>query len=146
MSANGDLLAGIKTQWAATSSITSVIPTASLYLYSTKSGLAFPYCTVTVTKDGEPVLPAPQIPNVSLRLDYRRIRFEVYDDTAEDVDTALEAIIQGLNAPFTVANSAMIDWDLDSEPESPQEQEPRDGTPCYMGAVEFTTILQRTTP
>lgn len=146
MSATGDLLAGIKTQWNATGSITAVIPTASLYTYQAKAGLSFPYAVVTVSKDGDPELPAPQTSDVTLRVDYRRVRFDVYHSTIESLDAALEVIIQGLNNPFTVSNSTMLDWDLDSEPTSPEEMEPRDGTPCYRGSVEFTTMLQRTTP
>lgn len=144
MSEHIDLSKGIKTKWNATSSITSVIPTARLFADDADGSPALPYAVFKIVKAAEPIYQQPRTSGEPYIAQLRAM-FRVFGGSRLDAGTAADAVTGGLNTDFTVPNSTHMDWcfegDIVIKPESMKA-----GDDVYVAEFSFTSMLQRAVP
>jgi hypothetical protein len=145
VSANGDVLEGIKTRWAAVSALTAIIPTASLFTGSVPAK-ALPYCVVTVKRDRDPEYQAP-VASGSAYIDYRRVTFKVYADAVASLDAAMDVLETAFNVEFTVPNGTALFWQSVTPEGVEEEQDPDSAAgEVYSDTAAYVLMQQRTVP
>ena len=145
MSATIDTLQGIKTAWAAATSLNAAIPAASrLSVDDLKGGSTLPYCKVMVVREQAPEYQSPRLTGQSYQ-DWRRATFTVYDSTLEATDTSVDLILTAFASGCTIPNASLLDWSLAEETDAKFADDIR-GTPVYMASVEYVVHTERLVP
>lgn len=144
MSATIDTLEGLKTAWAAASSLIAVIPVASLSVDDLKGGVALPYCKAKVEQEREPEFTAPRTTGQPYQ-DWQRLTLTVFQSTVAAADTALDLIVSAFASGATIPNATLLDWSL-PETTSAQYSGDKDGSPVYEAGVSYVIWTQRVVP